>query len=55
MHINFATFLETHSGLNPNLNADRNAYIGVKQMIDLIFGVLTPLSALFQLYHGDQF
>jgi hypothetical protein len=22
---------------------------------DLIFGVLTPLSAVFQLYHGDQF
>jgi hypothetical protein len=21
----------------------------------LIFGVLTPLSAIFQLYHGDQF
>jgi hypothetical protein len=21
----------------------------------LIFGVLTPLSAMFQLYHGDQF
>jgi hypothetical protein len=24
-------------------------------LIDLIFGVLTPLSAIFQLYHGDQF
>jgi len=23
--------------------------------IDLIFGVLTPLSTIFQLYHGDQF
>jgi len=23
--------------------------------LDLIFGVLTPLSAIFQLYHGDQF
>ena len=22
---------------------------------DLIFGILTPLSAIFQLYHGDQF
>jgi hypothetical protein len=22
---------------------------------DLIFGVLTSLSAIFQLYHGDQF
>jgi hypothetical protein len=22
---------------------------------DLIFGVLTPHSAIFQLYHGDQF
>jgi hypothetical protein len=21
---------------------------------DVIFGVLTPLSAIFQLYHGDQ-
>jgi ABC-type sulfate transport system permease subunit len=26
-----------------------------KYVIDLIFGVLTPLSAIFQLYHGDQF
>jgi hypothetical protein len=24
-------------------------------VIDLIFGVLTPLSTIFQLYHGDQF
>jgi len=26
-------------------------------LVDLffIFGVLTPLSAIFQLYHGDQF
>ena len=24
-------------------------------LIDLIFGVLMPLSAIFQLYHGDQF
>ena len=23
--------------------------------LDLIFGVLTPLSTIFQLYHGDQF
>jgi hypothetical protein len=23
--------------------------------LDLIFGVSTPLSAIFQLYHGDQF
>jgi hypothetical protein len=22
---------------------------------DLIFGVLAPLSAIFQLYHGEQF
>ena len=22
---------------------------------DLIFGVLAPLSTIFQLYHGDQF
>ena len=26
-----------------------------KQTFDMIFGVLTPLSAIFQLYHGDQF
>ena len=24
-------------------------------IFDLIFGVLTPLSTIFQLYHGDQF
>jgi hypothetical protein len=23
-------------------------------MFDLIFGVLAPLSTIFQLYHGDQ-
>jgi len=28
---------------------------GLKILFDLIFGVLTPLSAIFQLYHGDQF
>ena len=28
----------------------------IKQWVDdLIFGVLMPLSAIFQLYHGDQF
>jgi hypothetical protein len=26
-----------------------------KRILILIFGVLTPLSAIFQLYHGDQF
>jgi hypothetical protein len=26
-----------------------------RYMNDLIFGVLTLLSAIFQLYHGDQF
>jgi hypothetical protein len=25
------------------------------KLVDLIFGVLMPLSAIFQLYHGDQF
>jgi len=24
-------------------------------LIDLIFGVLTPLSTIFKLYHGNQF
>ena len=28
---------------------------GIQQLFDLIFGVLTPLSAIVQLYHGDQF
>ena len=27
----------------------------LKILFDLIFGVLMPLSAIFQLYHGDQF
>ena len=27
----------------------------IHDWFDLIFGVLTPLSAIFQLYHGDQF
>jgi len=29
--------------------------IQIKIDLDLIFGVLTPLSAIFQVYHGDQF
>jgi len=28
---------------------------GCKKYNRLIFGVLTPLSAIFQLYYGDQF
>jgi hypothetical protein len=27
----------------------------LRNLNDMIFGVLTPLSAVFQLYHGDQF
>ena len=27
----------------------------VNMIFDLIFGVLTPLSAICQVYHGDQF
>jgi hypothetical protein len=27
----------------------------MKDLIFMIFGVLTPLSAIFQLYHGDPF
>jgi hypothetical protein len=30
-------------------------HLAMNGLIDLIFGVLTPLSAIFQLYHGDQF
>ena len=30
-------------------------YLYNVQWVDLIFGVLMPLSAVFQLYHGDQF
>jgi hypothetical protein len=29
-------------------------HLAMNGLIDLIFGVLTPLSAIFQLYHGDQ-
>jgi hypothetical protein len=29
--------------------------VGAILILILIFGVLTPLSAMFQLYHGDQF
>jgi hypothetical protein len=32
----------------------RRKDMGVNDLI-LIFGVLMPLSAIFQLYHGDQF
>ena len=31
-----------------------NQKIVSNMLIDLIFGILTPLSAIFQLYHGDQ-
>jgi hypothetical protein len=30
-------------------------FLFIKTRFDFIFGVLTPLSAIFQLYHGDQF
>jgi hypothetical protein len=29
--------------------------ISLEDLIDLIFGVLMPLSTIFQLYHGNQF
>jgi hypothetical protein len=32
-----------------------NLLLPGKHKHDLIFGVLTPLSTIFQLYHGDQF
>ena len=28
---------------------------GLRGTVDLIFWCLTPFSAIFQLYHGDQF
>ena len=37
------------------LSSHANAYHPIVILIDLIFGVLTPLSVKFQLYHGDQF
>jgi hypothetical protein len=30
-------------------------YVFFHNDFDLIFGVLTPLSAIFQIYHGKQF
>ena len=37
-------------------NTDSNATTEILLIwFDLIFGVLTPLSTIFQLYHGDQF
>jgi hypothetical protein len=32
-----------------------NVYIDCIDFLLLIYGVLTPLSTIFQLYHGDQF
>jgi hypothetical protein len=42
---------------NPETRAMMGASTERRQtkLIDLIFGVLTPLSVIFQLYHGDQF
>jgi hypothetical protein len=37
------------------LNTTPLLWGGLHYLIDLIFGVLTPLSAILQLYHGDQF
>jgi hypothetical protein len=40
-------------------NRDRHTHVEEsnrdKHKLDLIFGVLAPLSTIFQLYHGDQF
>jgi hypothetical protein len=37
------------------LNVEIKAVDDNRFDFDLIFGVLTPLSAIFQLYRGDQF
>jgi hypothetical protein len=45
-------FLSFAMCLVPNVSLD---WPLLMDLIDLIFGVLTPLSTIFQLYHGDQF
>jgi hypothetical protein len=37
------------------MNETLQETIKYRGLIDLFFGVLAPLSAVFQLYHGDQF
>jgi hypothetical protein len=54
------TCTTTDMGLNINMyNRNLNPHFGrfwVNYIYDdFIFGVLTPLSAIFQLYHGDHF
>jgi hypothetical protein len=50
-------YLTTHTSLSPiqrglvSMVEEDKVYI----LFVLIFGVLSPLSAIFKLYHGDQF
>ena len=52
---------EKKVGVNNMESCKRNKKLATKGTqdedfdFDLIFGVLTPLSTIFQLYHGDQF
>jgi hypothetical protein len=57
-------YLTTHTSLSPIQRGfapgfvnDKKGFTRLAAASDkaLIFGVLTPLSAIFQLYHGDQF
>ena len=41
--------------MNNKISLNQEDQKGQGRFLILIFGVLTPLSAIFQLYHGDQF
>jgi hypothetical protein len=43
------------SSMNIPINEEYNDLPSLYWFAFFIFGVLTPLSAIFQLYHGDQF
>ena len=59
-HANFTIFGLTRTEIEPMIYRTRcehtNHYtMDVIGRFYFIFGVLTPLSAIFQLYYGDQF
>ena len=55
VYMSFRTFKRTQIEYFVNLQCQINILICPTLILILIFGVLEPLSAIFQLYHGDQF
>jgi hypothetical protein len=53
--LKFVSKEASHHNRTPVITFDQPLYWKALIIMILIFGVLTPLSTIFQLYHGDQF